>query len=542
MAGLADLPLPRERDQVATLAEMRWQLFTRSLRSTDSKVAFAFRLTGKLLVVGAAIGAGIGSGFAAYFGYQRQDHALTVLFITIFVAWQSLSLLRGTSPHGVESELLRFPLRLRTYIGLWISVGLFEGTTILGTVACLGLMAGLLMAGAGVPLALSVSLLFLACNFVASRAMFLWMNRWLAKRRTREFVLILASVVGLVPRMLQTGHYNLGRMLLRLHLPAFVMRTLHVVPPLLAGDMLLHRHASWSGVWLAAWTAALGAVLFVGLRRAFLGEHLQEFAAASEPQRLRARAVQASREARTTHPAFTVTQMEWSRLRHSGSAIYQIVAPLLFVAIFGARLAAGKYGSWVLPAAVAYIGLNLRGANAFGSDGAGVQCFLLLPVPMRAVLMGKNLFAASLYAVQIIASALLVLVFAHHLQTYPVLFTLVWAVCFMAVCFSLGNQRSLRAPFLVATEQVSFKVARTSSRGAMSGGWVILVMSLGTGLLGALIVGVALWTGHPVLAPVVMLPFTIAAVIFYARSLRDPVFQGDIAAGERLMDVVARTA
>lgn len=505
------LQLPRERDQLATLFELRWSLFTRSLRNTDSNVAFAFFLTGRILVFGFAAAAGAGSGFAAYTGYRHHSSALLTVLSAIFIAWQSLSLLRGTTAGGVEAELLRFPFRFRTYVMLWLLSGLFQGGTILGTFACLGMMTGLLVAGASALLAACMALLFLLCNFVLARALFLRLNRLLVKRRTRELVLILTSMLALLPRMLQANRHAIDP-LMRFHMPRALHTVLQVMPPYLALHTL-EVGAPWLALaGLVLWNAVLIADLGYGLRRAFRGELLQEFAASSEPARLHARTRSARRQAGTAHPALIVAQMEWTRLRHSGTAIYQVFSPLLFVIIFGARMVTHSHGAWMLPAAAAYMGLQLPSMNAFGADEKGVQCFLLVPVPLRTILMGKNLLAALTYAVQIASVALLIGLVSHRLLPAAMLFTMLWAVCYCAVCFGVGNRQSLRTPMYmpVTAERVSFRTTARARRSSGKGGWRMIVAVLGLGLFGLSIVILALWLKRPMLASAIMLPFTVA--------------------------------
>ncbi len=533
------LQRPRERDQLAALIDLRWRLFTQALRSTESKVVFAFFLSGRVLVAGFAVGAGVASAFAAYIGYRYHGPALVTVLSTIFLGWQSLGLLRGTTPRGVEAELLRFPFRFRTYVLLWLASGFFEGGTLLGTFACLGVLTGLLLAGAGAGLGVGVPLLFLLCNFVLSRALYLRLNRLLAKRRTRQLVLIASSLLGLLPRVLQTNRHALDP-LTRLHLPHALHTALQVTPPFLALNALRDASPWLPLLGLAVWDAALMADLGFGLRRAFRGELLQEFAAAGEPARLRTQTRWTRNKAETAYPALIVAQMEWNRLRHSGTAFYEVFSPLLFLVIFGARLASvHKYGSWVLAGAAMYMGLQLPSINAFGKDGTGVQCFLLLPVPLREVLLGKNIFGVATYAVQIASVALLILLVAHRLDVAAVLFTMAWAACYSAVAFALCNRRSLRMPFAMPTERVTFSVTRRR-RNTAGGSWVLLLMMFGTALLGAVIAGVSVWIKHPALAPAIMLPFTLAGALFYRRSLQDPALNGDITAAEPLMETIAR--
>ena len=228
--------------------------------------------------------------------------------------------------------------------------------------------------------------------------------------------------------------------------------------------------------------------------------------------------------------------MEWARLRHSGAAMYQVIAPLLLVVLFGARMAATRQGGWVLPMAAAYLGLNLRCGNAFGSDGPGAQLWLLIPLPLRTVLQGKNLFAGALYLAQLAAAAVLLHALSRRFQWVPVLFTVCWATCYVAICFAVSNLGSLRSP-----KRIVDTAATMRRRGIQGGGgWQMLAVLGGTALFGLTLVAGALYLGHPMLAPAVMLPCAVAAVLVYRHSLRNPIFDGDILAAEKLLTEVSR--
>ena len=542
MAGVTAVPtdvaVPRERDQIAALLEMRWRIFKRNMRHNDAKISFVLYVVGRFFVFAFAIGVGGSCGAVSYWGYLHRPALLLTLFTIVLMGWQSFSLVRGTVPNGVEVELHRFPLRLRTYIVLWLSAGVLEGLTIIGAWACLGIFIGLAVAGAGLAVPALVAFLFFAINLFLSRVLYLWLGRLLAKRRTRELVLIVCSLVGLLPRLLQTMSKQVLAVLHRLPIPPQVYLVLHWAPPYLAVHTLLRgSDAPVRALGLLLWAVAPAAALTVGLRRAFRGENVQEFAAASAPTRLTARRIKAERGNSIERPALLIAQMEWARLRHSGAAMYQVIAPLLLVLLIGVRMAATRQGSWVLPMAAAYIGLTLRCGNSFGADGAGAQLWLLIPLPLRTVLEGKNLFAALLYAAQLAAAAVLVHAISRRFQWAPILFTVCWATCYVAVCFAACNLRSLRSPTRTVETAASMR-QRGVQRG---GGWQMLAVIGGMVLLGLILISGALYLRHPMLAPAVMLPFAVAAVLFYRHSLQNPAFYGDILAAEKLLTEVSRS-
>jgi ABC-2 type transport system permease protein len=517
---------------------MRWRLFTRAMRNDSAKINFAFWLTTRIAILCFAVCV---AGFAAFFTYlgcSTGGQSLPKIFLFAMLGWQGMALLRDPQ-NGVEAELLRFPLRLRTYIGLWLSAGALDGVTILGTWACFGLWIGLLFGHANPARATVAVALFLACNLLLSRNVVLWMGRMLARRRTRELVLVLFSIIGIVPRLLSRAWSQIADYAHSLPLPPIVFHTVHALPPSLAA------HAAFGNTGLVTpfaglllWDVAFAAALILGLRRSFRGEHLQEFAASSEPKRLAAR-TRTAYVSGTTHPAFLVVQMEWARLRHGGMALYATFTPLIYVVIIGTRVARTPIGFWTLPIVAAYMALGLRSFNVFGADGPGVQTFMLAPIPLRQVMLGKNLFAALIYTAQLAACTLMVALVAHRISAPALLFTVAWAACHVAMSFTIGNTRSITTPIRVATDRVAFRRSQTSGSG---GGWIAIGCVISASVVGGVIVGVCTWFHHPWLAPLAMLPFTAAAIAWYRQTLDKPMFQGDIEAMEPLGLIVAKTA
>jgi hypothetical protein len=164
--------------------------------------------------------------------------------------------------------------------------------------------------------------------------------------------------------------------------------------------------------------------------------------------------------------------------------------------------------------------------------------WLLIPLPLRTVLAGKNLFAATLYTAQLAAATVLVHAISRRFQWAPILFTACWATCYVALCFAVCNLRSLRSPKRTVENATSMR-RRGVQRG---GGWQLLSVIAGMVLLGAVIVAAALYLRHPMLAPAVMLPFAVAAVLVYRRSLLNPLFDGDILAAEKLLTEISRSS
>jgi ABC-2 type transport system permease protein len=311
---------------------------------------------------------------------------------------------------------------------------------------------------------------------------------------------------------------------------------LHVTPGYLAANALQPVYGA-SLLLLLTWTAATAGVLLLGLHRAFRGEESHEFrAAASDSMATRKR----QGDHRDGSLVGAIAACEWDKLRHGGAAIYASLSPLLYLVFFGLRLARGPLGTWIVPIAAGYLALSLRSVNVFGQDGPGVQTYLLAPVPLRTILLGKNLFAVMLYVAQVLLGSSVLILVTHRLSIAPLVFTLLWMIAYACAAFTLGNQRSLQRPTLIPTGKVTLRDVRRVRRSS-GGSWTGLLLIFGGAAVGGGAIGLSFWLHMPVLAPLVMLPCAVTSVIVYRTSLRRPAYNGDILQAEALMNV-ARTA
>ncbi len=535
MAGVNDLTLPRERDQIAALFEMRWRLFVRNMRRDDEKVSFVLWLTGRILVFLFSVGLGLVATAVLYF-MQSREVPLSPVFHLVFVGWQLLNLFRGSLPQGVEGELYRFPLRFRTYVLLWLSAGAFEGLTLIGSWICLGMWAGMVAGGANAFHSFVVIFLFYALNLLMTRAVFLWLGRMLASRRARDIVLILSSLFSIGPQLIRMQHERIAVLLQRISLPPWLTHLVHGMPGYVAAQALQPAYAKPLLI-LTAWTALPAALLLIGLHRSFLGEESHEFRAAVSDSIAKKKTYRNRGDGSLVG---AIASCEWDKLRHGGSAIYAALSPLLYVVFFGVRLGHTAMGTWIVPIAAGYLGLSLRSANAFGQDGPGVQTYLLAPVPLRTILMGKNLFAIIVYVAQVLIGSIILIAVTHRVTMAPLLFTVLWMLAYTSIAFVIGNQRSIRSPAYVPSGKVTLRDVRNARRsGARS--WHGLLLILGGAAIGGGIIALAFWLKVPILAPLLMLPFAIGGIVFYRKSLDQPMYNGDILQAEALL-TIARTA
>ena len=107
-------------------------------------------------------------------------------------------------------------------------------------------------------------------------------------------------------------------------------------------------------------------------------------------------------------PIAAIFEKETRYLLRSGPVLFMFVMPVVILVLF--RLSPARPGAgggflasapdWAFPVACAYSLLMLTNIvyNSFGADGSGLQFFLIAPVPLRDVLLGKNISHAAVLA------------------------------------------------------------------------------------------------------------------------------------------------
>lgn len=140
-----------------------------------------------------------------------------------------------------------------------------------------------------------------------------------------------------------------------------------------------------------------------------------------------------------------------------------LLTPLIMVGVFGGVLFMGPGQALrrddleIVPPfiAIGIIGVMLFGLaqlmmNVFGMDRGGFRAFVLMPIPRRDVLLGKNL-AITPIAGCITVVLLVVLQFVLGMKVTHLLATLVQLVPAYLLFSLLGNTASILAPMAVAT-------------------------------------------------------------------------------------------
>ncbi|MFZ3218078.1 MAG: hypothetical protein WA192_18610 [Candidatus Acidiferrales bacterium] len=528
---MAGLMLSAEaRGQFAAIALVRWQLFVNSLRTLRGRLEVVARV---FMFLGFAMGGLVGSavfGISSwYFVSRGEPQWLPVLLWPVFLFWQLFPVLATAFTDNVDSSnLLRFPLTFPSYFLIRIVYGSLDPSTAMGSLWLLSMVIGITWAS---PLlffaAAPVLLLFAIFNILLARMIFAWVERWLARRRTREilgvvflFVIISFQFVGPL-----VSHFGRHSQPVLSHIVALVLPFERLLPPGLAAGciaqaMRAERVAALASfALLCAYALAVLWLLNLRLCAQYLGENLSEAVARTAAPAAR-QGVQLGWSVPGAPGAVSaILEKEIRYLSRSGPMLFTLIMPLIVLLIF--RFTPGKSDSaggifgratdLAFPVGAAYTVLMLTNLvfNTFGADAAGVQLYFVLPVRFREILLGKNLTHTLILAVEMVlvwAGASLM----YRAPAWDILLATVTGVFFaLIVNLTAGNLLSVYSPKKI--DYGAFGRQRASN--------VTAVGSLGiqAAVLGlcALALLAARAYHHVWMAAIIFLALAAIALIFY---------------------------
>lgn len=457
MARLA----PDVREQLGAVATVRWNLFVNSLRSVRGRMNLVSRAIAGLLVTAAALGGSIGIAGAAWELTREGKLAwLALFFWIIFLFWQFFPVMATAFTQNIDtSALLRFPVAYRTYFFVRMIFGALDIATALGLSWSIGLIAGISAARpALIPSALLALVLFVGFNLLLARAIFVWIEHWLSRRRSRE-------IMGLLFLVMMVGFQFIGPALDRYSKHPAPQRFAAIVklnpvqqalPPGLAAAALHEAEngntgfaASGFGLLIAYCGAAL-LMLHLRLRRQYAGED-------PEGSGTRKNAVEKPGVARrgwtlplVPAPIVAVFEKEIRYFSRSGPMLFTMVMPLVMIMLLwgGKKSFLQHQVGFFFPIGAAYCLLIMTNIvyNSFGADGGGIQSLLMAPVRFRQIVFGKNLaqFAVLIVEVLILWVGISLIYEPPHIAYLAV--TLAWYLFAAPLNFGVGNLLSIYSP------------------------------------------------------------------------------------------------
>ena len=187
--------------QLSLLILVRWQTFRNSLRSKSEKIHLVGNIAlGFFFGVQVLALSFVGIGFGAYaIVMSRKWNFLTLMLWVIFLFWQFVPVLATEMNPGFDGRnLLRFPLRFSAFFLMSAAYGVADPFALVGILWHVAIGVGVTVAQPDLAwwaaLALTISVLM---NLLFNRLVFAWLERALAKRRTREIVTAISILLFL---------------------------------------------------------------------------------------------------------------------------------------------------------------------------------------------------------------------------------------------------------------------------------------------------------------------------------------------------------
>jgi ABC-2 type transport system permease protein len=524
-------PLPGVFEQLKAVAALRWRITRNSMRRKNNRWdligIIAAGVFGGLFVLAMCFVFYIGA--YTFLGKGRPGW-MALLFWGIFVYWQVIPVfVAGFGASFEFKTLLRFPLNPRAFYLLGLGYGLADFGAISSILWILSMLVATAVARPGaVPVMLAVSIVFAFLNLTIERLLGSWLEKILARRKTRElflgiFVLSMVSLNFLNPLLQRYG---------RSARPKFFewIPYLSWFPGSLAGQAVAggatgNLHNFWIGILgLLGWLIVASALLWNRYAAQYRGEELSESSAPSKV--VRKNLPNASGDlwpAFVPAPVAAVVGKEFRYMTRNGLSFLTLFLPPIMVIFFTLQFAGrnsafkgrGISVEWFFPGIMAYLILILLSPayNSFAFEGKGIQSYYMAPIRFRDVLLGKNLFLAILVAVELSIS-LSVLTWRIGLPSFPRLASTLAAGIFAVIGqFTIANWSALSFPK---------KMEIGKMRGQRNSGiavWIAFGVQLLIGGVCSVILLAGKWTGDPWLPFFAFAGLTAATVAGYFASL-----------------------
>jgi ABC-2 type transport system permease protein len=489
------------RGQYAAVLRMRWRMQLNALRTRQGKFELGARIfaTGFFAVLW--LGAGIGCGIIAYqLALNHQLRFLPALLWPLCFLWQVVPVMLSAAQESVEFNfLLRFPVGFRSYALLYLFFGIFDPASMLGGICVLGVWIGTVAATPALAPWITLALaLFALFNFLLTRAVFAWIERWLAQRRTREILGLVSFFVFLGFQLFNPALHERhgGRHQSWLKGPALV-RAVKVVesvqvafPPGLAAAAVEKADKGAFGLSLAllggvaVYAASVGGLLGLRLRGDFRGENFGEAPVAAKAAGRKTRAGLPRDSADSDHrrrglldgTVGAVLAKELQCLARSGVMLFGLFAPLVFIFVMGGPVRGEQSPAfpYAFPLAVAYgfLPLTRQFCNSLGTEGAGIQLYFLSPTPFRSVMLAKNLLQTGLLCLELALVAALAAFRFGPPGTVLAVGTFCWVLFALPANLAAGNILSITLAYRMSLARLS------REQGSVGNGLLSLVIQL----------------------------------------------------------------
>jgi ABC-2 type transport system permease protein len=465
MAGLSFSPEMRE--QFAAIARLRWQLFFNSLRTIRGRLELVGRVYIGIMAFFVAFGGAFGLGVGAwFFVHDGRAEWIALLLWPVFFFWQLFPVAASTFSQVMDwSELLRFPLSYRTYFLIRVAYSCFDPATFIAGLWLVGIGLGAGVARLSLlPWAVLVLALFAVVNVLLQLAVFTWIERWLARRRTREimsvlFFLVIIGVQFIGPIMQRYGRKSEAGIERAVPVLANIQRALP--PGIAAAAMAGASHGQF--LQALGWFALLGIygsatfyLLHSRARALFRGENLNEVSAQRVSREEAGKLRLGWKVFGLAEPVAAMIEKEIRYLLRSIPILFTLVVPLIMLIVLRAgTMRAGRgagaffhASDFIFPLAAAYALMVMTNLiyNSFGGDGAGVQVLFVLPATFGTIMRAKNLAHLFIFALEILLVWLAVFFLFRPPSLMVTVLTLAWCLFALPLDFAVANLASIYFP------------------------------------------------------------------------------------------------
>jgi ABC-2 type transport system permease protein len=544
--------LPGVWQQIRLVAGLRWRVLGNNLRKKHNQWDLIGMVVASVFAILAVLGVSVGFGFGAYtFLSGGHETWLALLFWAVFLFWQLFPIFTAGFGAGFEFRtLLRFPLSLRAFYVIGLAYGLADFAAVASILWLIAMSIGVALANPGVfPAMLLISLLFVLMNITLERLIGSWLERVLARRRSREiffaiFILLVVSVQFLNPLLQRYGRS--AQPWVRQLFPYLSVFPSSLAGKAIAGAALNHAADILAGVaGISAYALLFSVFLWMRFATQYSGEELSESAAPSRtPVRTLLRTAEQTDSLRLLTPQVAaVLRKEFRYLTRNSFAFFLLIMPPVFVLLFTTQFA-GRHPTamkhpvsteFFFPGMMAYLILILMAPayNSFAYDGKGIQSFFTSPVSFREVFLGKNLLQAGMLAFELTLS-MAAFFYLVGLPSLPILLATLAAIVFNVTGqLVIANWSSVCFPRKLNFGQM---------RGQRQSGMAVLVSFGAQILLGGIsapILFMSRWTGDTWVPAEVFAFLAAAAIAGYSSSL-NPLAALAEKKKESLIDALSR--
>jgi ABC-2 type transport system permease protein len=530
------------RTQCTAMARMRWRMFMNGLHSIHGLLDLGATGIAWMFYSVFGLGLGVGLGAAAYSLASRGSwQHLPILFWAISYLWLMFPVLVASFQEQSDlGILLRFPVHFGSYFLLYLISGLMEASTIVGALCCVGVWLGIVMARPDLYLWAMLGLSVLAVfNILLVRAVFAWIDRWLAQRKTREilgavFMVLLVSLL-VINSVWNQKRYEGSKSHQEEAAPlreamakyAPLLKTANLVqqwlPPGLGARTLQQAteqkpvagFASLS--MLGLWVVLAGSTLAGRLKAQYRGQNLSW--ASSRDKAI-------GRGGRWTlggsRPFAAIVEKELRSLMRTVPLLWAVSVPLLFVLVVAGvfhRSPSSDMNAfpYAFPLCVAYALLGFTGLfyNNLGAEGAGIQLMFLSPTPIRTVLLAKNLLHSILFVLVGFAAGILSSLRLGVPPFVVLAATGAWLVFTLPCNLAAGNIFSLAMPYRINPGRI------TRPAGAQANTLPAVLIQLGVLGVGVLVFWLCWSLKIPWLPVPIFLALAVCAFFVWMRVLHD---------------------